>query len=181
MAYDKQTWKDNDAVNSPLNAARMNHIEQGIATNAAEISTMIDRISKINLTRVRTISNVSWASYNAELNQDISSLLPGKYKITAKFKFETDNSSGLTCSGSSWMNRIVVNCGSTIITPKVHRIDIPIGTTVGYTVTNYCIFNISEANAHATNFYAYFYLAGDGTTNRPYVGSVSNIELTMVN
>ena len=148
---------------------------------SASDKVMLDRIGKINLSSVLGFSNVAWASQDSALNEDISKLLPGKYKITAKFKFETDNSSGLTCSGSSWMNQIVVYCDKTIITPQQHRIDIPIGTKVGYTVTNYCIFNISEANAHATNFHAYFYLAGDGTTNRPYVGSVSNIELTMVN
>ena len=148
---------------------------------SARDKALIDRISKINLTGVRTISNVSWAIENAELNQDISSLLPGKYKISAKFKIETDNSANLKCASSSWRNLISVYIGSTMITTDGPNVAVPIGAKVGYTVTNYCTFTISEANAHASNFHAYFYLAGDGTSNRPYIGSVSNIELTMVN
>jgi len=148
---------------------------------SASDKAMLDRIGKINLASVLGFSNVAWAVENSVLNEDISRLLPGKYKLSAKFLFETDDSADLTCAGSSWMNQIIVYCDRTIITPTQHLIDIPIGTKVGYTVTNYCIFNISEANAHATNFHAYFYLAGDGTKNRPYRGSVSNIELTMVN
>ena len=147
----------------------------------ASDKALIDRISKINLTRVRSMSNVAWAAENAELNQDISSLLPGKYKISAKFKIETDNSANLKCASSSWRNLISVYIGSTMITTDGPNVAVPIGTKVGYTVTNYCTFIISEANAHASNFHAYFYLAGDGTSNRPYIGTVSNIELTMVN
>ena len=54
----------------------------------ASDKALIDRISKINLTRVRSMSNVAWAAENAELNQDISSLLPGKYKISASIRFQ---------------------------------------------------------------------------------------------
>ena len=142
---------------------------------------LVDRIAKINLTDTRSVSNVSWAIDSATLNQDLSKLLPGKYKLSAKFKIETDQSSGLTCANPAWSNLISVYVGATTINVDTPKVSIPIGTAVGYEMTNYCTFTISEANAHATNFHAYFYLAGDGTSNRPYIGSVSNIELTMVN
>lgn len=32
MAYERQTWADGEAGGTPITAARLNHIEEGIAT-----------------------------------------------------------------------------------------------------------------------------------------------------
>ena len=40
MAYTKQTWTDLPATTSPINATRLNHIEDGIYENSNDITTL---------------------------------------------------------------------------------------------------------------------------------------------
>lgn len=56
MAYTKQTWIDSQ---SPLNAERMNHIEDGIYQNAEDVAKITEDVNKLSETRVsHSLQNV---------------------------------------------------------------------------------------------------------------------------
>lgn len=55
MAYVKQEWKNLPNQTTPVNATRMEHIEQGIYDNSVEISNIIGSGSN---------SNGSWVKFS---------------------------------------------------------------------------------------------------------------------
>lgn len=73
MAYVKQEWKNLPNQTTPVNATRMNHIEQGIYDNSVAISNIIESGSN---------SNGSWIKYSdgtmictKQIGTDISTTL----------------------------------------------------------------------------------------------------------
>ncbi len=65
MAYSKQTWADAPSTDSPLSAARLNHIEDGIDDAAAVADTAVQPGGTATLTNKRITKRVESVTSSA--------------------------------------------------------------------------------------------------------------------
>ena len=137
MAYVKQEWKNLPNQTTPVNATRMEHIEQGIYDNSVAISNIIESGSN---------SNGSWIKYS-------DGTMICYQSFTCNVNYSTKYGSGYYAEITDEIKSFSV---SFIETPKVS-----IGLTTNYGIG--CALRGTNTEKCATNIFVYAFASRTDT------------------
>ena len=137
MAYVKQEWKNLPNQTTPVNATRMEHIEQGIYDNSVAISNIIESGSN---------SNGSWIKYS-------DGTMICYQSFTCNVNYSTKYGSGYYAEITDEIKSFSV---SFIETPKVS-----IGLTTNYGIG--CALRGTNTEKCATNIFVYTFASRTDT------------------
>ena len=92
VEYVKQVWKNKPNVSSPLNADRLNHMEDGIENNSKKIKETVTAVNELTENMVPSYNNLSTLYHsNSDITEQVTTIdKSGWVQCIAK----TDSTSG---------------------------------------------------------------------------------------